>query len=84
MNSKANQEVTDGLIQKTLQVRENALKNPRGLLWDGLQNYAVYGEKSPLMGQLSNEILKTMESEELQNNFQHIFDFRPQVLFYGQ
>ena len=84
MDSKANQEVTDGLIQKTLQVRENALKNPRGLLWNGLQNYAVYGDKSPLMGQLSNEILNNIESQELQYDFQSIFDFKPQVLFYGE
>jgi predicted Zn-dependent peptidase len=82
--SKANQEVTDRLIQKTLQVRENALKNPRGLLWNGLQNYAVYGDKSPLMSQVSNEILKNTESQELQYYFQSIFDFKPQVLFYGE
>ncbi len=84
MDLKANQEVTDGLIQKTLQVRENALKNPRELLWNGLQNYAVYGKKSPLMSQLSNEILKNTKSQELQYDFQSIFDFKPQVLFYGE
>ena len=84
MDSKANQEVTDGLIQKTLQLRENTLKNPRGLLWNGLQNYAVYGKRSSLMDQPSNEILKTMKSEELKNDFHYIFDFKPQVLFYGQ
>ena len=84
MDLKANQEVTDGLIQKTLQVRENALKNPRELLWNGLQNYAVYGDKSPLMSQLSNEILKNTKSQELQYDFQSIFDFKPQVLFYGE
>ena len=84
MDTKANQEVTNRLIQKTLQVRDNSLKNPRGLLWNGLQNYAVYGKKSPLMDQLSNKSLKTLESEELQNDFQYLFDFKPQVLFYGE
>ena len=84
MDTEANQEVANGLIQKTLQLRENTLKNPRGLLWNGLQNYAVYGKKSPLMDQISNDILNTLKSEELQNDFQHIFDFKPQVLFYGQ
>jgi predicted Zn-dependent peptidase len=81
---KANQEVTRGLIQKTLQLRENAIKNPRGLLWNGLQNYAVYGKSSPLMDQLSNKGLKTLESEELLSDFQHIFEYSPQILFYGE
>ena len=81
---KANQEVTSGLIQKTLQLRDNALKNPRGLLWNGLQNYAVYGENSPLMNQLSNMTLKALESEGLLSDFKQIFEFSPQVLFYGE
>ena len=81
---KANQGVASGLIQKTLQLRENALKNPRGLLWNGLQNYAVYGKDSPLMDQLSNKSLKTLESEELLSDFQHIFEYSPQILFYGE
>ena len=63
-NSKASQEVTDGLIQKTLQLRENAVNNPKSILWNGLQNYAVYGEESPLSDQLSNKKLEGLISGE--------------------
>ncbi|MFL2582108.1 MAG: M16 family metallopeptidase [Flavobacteriales bacterium] len=83
-NIKASQEVTDGLIQKTLQLRENAVNNPKSILWNGLQNYAVYGEESPLSDQLSNKKLEGLISGELLYDFKHIFTFKPQVLFYGE
>ncbi len=83
-NLNPNQAVADALIQKTLQLRENSLKNPRSILWNGLQNYAVYGRKSPLMDGLSNDKLKLLRSEELLESFQSIFLFSPQILFYGE
>ena len=83
-NLNPNQAVADALIQKTLQLRENSLKNPRSILWNGLQNYAVYGRKSPLMDGLSNDKLKLLRSEELLESFQSIFIFSPQILFYGE
>lgn len=78
------QEVALGLIQKTLQVRENAVSNPKSLLWNGLQNYAVYGEKSPLKDQMTNEDLEVIKSEDLLTEFKSIFSYVPQVLFYGE
>lgn len=79
-----NQEVTKGLIQKTIQVRENSLKNPKSILWNGLQNLAIYGGKSPLMDNLSNKSIESMTSESLLAEFKSIFEFKPQVLFYGE
>jgi len=78
------QNVMNGLIQKTLQVRENSLRNPKSLLWTGLQNYAVYGNKSPLNDQLSNKELQNLRSIDLLNEFKNLFNFKPQVLFYGE
>ncbi len=81
---KPDQIVTDGLIQKTLQLRENEVSNPKNLLWNGMQNYAVFGAKSPLKDQLSNEQLTGLKSEELLTEFNSIFSFKPQVMFYGE
>ena len=81
---KPSSDVVQGLIQKTLQVRDNELNNPKSILWNGLQNFAVFGEKSPLKDQLSNEDLKTLKSQDLLNEFKSIFSFQPQVLFYGE
>lgn len=78
------QNVMNGLIQKTLQVRENSIRNPKSLLWTGLQNYAVYGEKSPLKDQLSNMELQNLRSADLLSEFKNLFNFKPQVLFYGE
>lgn len=81
---QVNQEVADGLIQKTLQVRENSLSNPKSLLWNGLQNYAVYGKQSPLNDQLSNRHLEALTSKDLLDDFKHIFIYKPQILYYGE
>lgn len=79
-----NQEVLSGLVQKTIQVRENQLKNPKSILWNGMQNFAVYGEHSPLTSQLSNKMLLKMSSAELVTSFKSLIKIKPQVLFYGE
>lgn len=78
-----NQEVTNGLIQKTLQQRDNAVKNPKQLLWDGLQQYAVFGENSPLSKKLSNAKLTELQSETLLEEVQKLMQFKREVVFYG-
>ena len=79
-----NQEVLNGLVQKTIQVRQNQLKNPKSILWNGMQNFAVYGDRSPLKSQLSNEQLLKTTSIELVNSFKAMIKIKPQVLFYGE
>ncbi len=83
-NIEASQNVANGLIQKTLQVRDNAVSNPKSILWTGMQNYAVYGSKSPINDQLSNNQLRDLISEDLLTDFTKIFTFKPQILFYGE
>lgn len=78
------QDVTHALIKKTIQVRANSLKNPKSILWNGLQNFAIYGEKSPLMDKLSNNSIEALKSDSLLLEFKTVFKFKPQVLFYGE
>lgn len=79
-----NQEILNGLIQKTLQSRENSLKNPKSILWNGLQQFAVYGEKSPLSDELSNDALVKLKSEELLSEFKQILTQIDEVVYYGE
>ena len=83
-NLTKSQDVTSGLIQKTLQVRENSISNPKNILWSGLQNYAVYGRESPINDELTNQQVKNLRSEDLLFDFMKIFTFKPQILFYGK
>jgi len=80
---QADQLVLDGLIKKTLQQRENALKNPQQILWNGLQQFAVFGKDSPLQNELSNEAITKLQSVKLLEELKKLFSFKNEVLYYG-
>lgn len=82
-NLNPDQDILNGLIQKTLQSRENSLKNPKSLLWNGLQQYAVYGENSPLSDELSNAQLLQLKSQVLLAEFKQILTHIDEVVYYG-
>lgn len=80
---QADELVVNGLIKKTLQQRDNALKNPKQLLWNGLQQFAVFGENSPLRNELSNEQLSKLNSAKLLSEFKKVLSYKNEVLYYG-
>lgn len=83
-NIQPNDTVSNALIQKTLQQRDNETHNPKSILWNGLMNYAVYGKFSPLRDELSNEALQELKSKDLLVLFKDFVKIKPVVLFYGE
>lgn len=73
----------EGLIKKTLQQRENALKNPKQILWNGLQQFAVFGKNSPLQNELSNEAITKLQSASLLEELKKVLSYKNEVLYYG-
>lgn len=80
---QADQQAVEGLIRKTLQQRENALKNPKQILWNGLQQFAVFGKDSPLQNELSNEAITKLQSATLLEELKKVFSYKSEVLYYG-
>ncbi len=80
---QADQDIAILLIKKTLQQRENALKNPKQLFWNGLQQYAVFGKESPLSNELSNKELEKLTSAELLMQLKILFSYKKDILYYG-
>lgn len=82
-NLTSNDEVVSGLIQKQLQLRQMETTSSRSLLWNGLQQYAVFGEKSPLNSELSNDQLNQITSQLLVDNLTQLLLYEAKVLYYG-
>lgn len=71
------------LKNKSIQLRENSLTNKRHILWTGLKNYLVYGEKSPYMSALSNDELQSKTSIDLLELFVASISKVNEVYYYG-
>lgn len=82
-NVVADNEVVLGLIQKQLQLRQMETTSSRSLLWNGLQQYAVFGKNSPLNSELSNEQLKKITAQQLISKLKQLLNYKAQVLYYG-
>lgn len=80
---KPDQEALDLLVGRTLKARSDAMKNKGTILWNGLFNYAKYGDKSPFTHVLSNDELKDLKAEELTDIIQNITRMEHRILYYG-
>jgi zinc protease len=77
------QEALDLLTGRTLKARSDAMKNKGTILWNGLYNYAKYGEYSPFTQVLSNEELKDLHARDLTEIIRNITRKEHRILYYG-
>lgn len=69
----------DGLIRE----RQNAKLNNRNILWGGLYNYSLYGEKSPFTNIADEETLRNTSPEKLTNLIKDLLNYEHIVFYYG-
>ncbi|NUM51515.1 MAG: insulinase family protein [Flavobacteriales bacterium] len=82
-NAQPNEEALRNLISDELKARSDNKKNKSYIFWNGLMNYAKYGEKSPFNNVLSNEELKNITSEQLIEVIKLLTAYKHKVLYYG-
>ncbi len=80
---RPDQEALDLLVGRTLKARSDAMKNKGTILFNGLFNYAKYGDKSPFTHVLSNEELKDLKAEDLTDIMKNITRMDHRILYYG-
>ena len=82
-NAKPDQAVLDEMIAGILKDRDNAKKNKNTILFQGLMNYAMYGEKNPFTNVLSIDELRALKAADLTALVAKLSRYEHQVLYYG-
>jgi len=82
-DAKPDSSVLKNLIADIKTERSDAKKSKRNILFSGLVNYAMYGEKNPFNNKLTNEELDKITSDELLAIIKTILEHEHSVLYYG-
>ncbi|HET6243931.1 MAG: insulinase family protein [Bacteroidetes bacterium] len=82
-DAKPDKETLDNLVQDMLKERTDAKLSKRAILWSGMNNYGIYGAKSPFTNILSTEELKALKPEELVANIKSLTSYEHKILYYG-
>lgn len=82
-NAVANQETYDKYVQKIGKQREDGKANKRNIMWNGLFNYAQYGENSRLRDIFTVNELKEIDPNELVGIIKSLRNYKHRVFYYG-
>ena len=80
---KPDQEAYDNYIDGILKSREDAKLNKNSILWGGLFNYGMYGDKSPFTNHIPEEDLLNISPEELTELIKELKEYNHRMFFYG-
>ena len=70
-------------VEGIIKERKDAKLNQGGILWNGLQNYAMYGKVSPFTDIISNEDLFEVDPKELTTLTSKLCAYPHRILYYG-
>ncbi|MDQ3192932.1 MAG: insulinase family protein [Bacteroidota bacterium] len=82
-DAKPNKEALDNLVDDILKARTDAKLSKRAILWSAMNNYGIYGSKSPFTNILSKEELKALKAEDLISQITGLTSFEHKILYYG-
>jgi predicted Zn-dependent peptidase len=83
-NAKADKEVYEAMVMDIMQSRVNAKRNKNAILYNGLVNYAKYGEKNPFNNVMSEEELKALDVQRLVALVKSLSTYKHKIFYYGQ
>jgi predicted Zn-dependent peptidase len=82
-DAQPNKEALENLVSDILKQREDAKLSKRAILWSAMNNYGIYGDKSPFTNILSETELKKLNPEELVSIIKGLNGYQHKVLYYG-
>lgn len=82
-NPKADDEALQLMIDGMFQEREDAKKDKWSIMFDGLNNFGLYGENSPFTNVLTNKELRELKPAELIDIIKGFTQMEHRVLYYG-
>ncbi len=82
-NPKADDEALQLMIDGMFQEREDAKKDKWAIMFDGLNNFGLYGENSPFTNVLTNKELRELKSSTLIDIIKGFTQMEHRVLYYG-
>ena len=83
-NAVPNQEAYDKLVLKIAKEREETKSNKGSIMWNGLFNYAEYGENSRLRDIYTLEELKAIAPSELVDIIKDLTNYKHRIFYYGK
>ena len=82
-DASTSEEVIKKYREREIKQRENNLKNKGFILWNGLYNYAEYGEQHPMNQILSNKEINALKVSDLTTIIQQITSYPHRIMYYG-
>ncbi len=82
-NAQPNQEAYDKYVASILKGRQDAKTQKSNIFWDGMMNFAQYGEDSRLRDIYSAAELKAIQPEELVNKMKDMRKYKQRMFYYG-
>lgn len=82
-NVEPDKSAYDEYVKGILKKRKDRKLNKSSILWGGLFNYGMYGEKSPYTHLISEDNLKAQDPEELTGLLNELYSYKHKVFYYG-
>ncbi len=82
-NPKADDEALTKMIDGIFKKREDQKKDKGAIMFSGLMNYGLYGQKSAFTNVVSNKELRELKSQELIDIIKDFTQTQHRVLYYG-
>ncbi len=83
-DARPNEGALKELVKDIIKGREDGLKNKGNILYNGLSNYARYGEHSPLRNELSTDELNATTAQELVDRIHALNGYQHHMFYYGR
>lgn len=80
---KGDKEALDNLVEGMLKQREDNKLNKNVILWQAMNNYAIYGPRNPFTNVLSARELKDLTPEKLVEQNRKLMGIEHKILYYG-
>ena len=81
--AKPDEEALNNLIKDIIKQRTDAKLSKNTILWSAMNNYGIYGSKSPFTNILSEAELNALQPEELVSIIKGLTSFEHKILYYG-
>jgi len=82
-NVEPDKSAYDEYVKGILKKRKDRKLSKSSILWGGLFNYGMYGEKSPYTHLISEDNLKAQDPEELTGLLKDLYSYKHKVFYYG-
>ena len=82
-DARPDKQALENLVADTKKRREDDKLSKQTILWQGMYNYGVYGEKSPFTNILSGNELDALKAEDLIGIINGLMGYRHEILYYG-